>query len=581
MEVHPTFKCDGNLGERGDVLVRVEGVEFWVHKDVLMFSSPFFKSLLRGEWKESRLREVRTEEEHGDEVSAERLVEQAARAKLSESAQADDEERSESQPIDGNDDKARVPTIAQPRLACEQEHEDAESGADEVDDSRCSDHLRVGSQRRSLLRASYHTALWSQDDEARSPALSQCGDEGALSAGTDDNDSVDAEDYISDDQLHDKNGLEPVTNRESVIAASVDRRSSADQDAMGLEWRQEAARLTLQKLESDPQSQSESQAVPSRNTFKYADHLVSSATEGSEKVVATSGSATSPLERLESLVTPPISRRPSQECPRLELVARKDDPQDSSECSLQPAAAGQSRPSSRYKSIIAVVDLEEESASTFHDFLFHIYPHLDLSVTWFNCGPLLRFSDKFQVPFLRRSCINFLRAALAGRPIEAMRLAELHTLDDLYKEASRHVLDNFAAWEADELEVLSKETLLKLERKRTWFLERLLKLGLANPGRDYECQPNCPDPQNCAKMLHEKWSAAYANAFRFSPPQPSVIFRCLREFDGAAGLQLSACQGAARVWVQGLFDRMFGLGTLHTPRQFLAIKLVDVPKAGR
>ncbi|EPQ29035.1 uncharacterized protein PFL1_03325 [Pseudozyma flocculosa PF-1] len=227
--------------------------------------------------------------------------------------------------------------------------------------------------------------------------------------------------------------------------------------------------------------------------------------------------------------------------------------------------------------LVAVVDLEEETAATFQSFLFHVYPHLDLHVTWFNCGPLLRFADKFQVPYMRRCCVAFLKTALPGRPIEAMRIAEEHGLPEQYKEASRHVLDNYSEWYPEELESLSSETLLKLERKRTWFLERMLKLGLCSPARDYECHANCPDPHSCARLLQEKWQTAYANTFRFSPPQPSAIFRHLRELDGAPFLAMSACQSTARAWVRLLFDRMFSLDTLHAPRQFLFVRLDTVP----
>ena len=82
------------------------------------------------------------------------------------------------------------------------------------------------------------------------------------------------------------------------------------------------------------------------------------------------------------------------------------------------------------------------------------------------------------MPLLRRVCITFLLSSAAGKPISAMHLAERYHIPDLYKEASRFLLDNFAHWEQAELAVLSETTLLKLEKRRSWFLERLLKLGL-------------------------------------------------------------------------------------------------------
>ena len=115
--------------------------------------------------------------------------------------------------------------------------------------------------------------------------------------------------------------------------------------------------------------------------------------------------------------------------------------------------------------VTAVLELHEETASTFQDFLFYIYPHLDVQITWLSCGSLLAFSDKIGAPFLHKACLDFLRASLAGKPIEAMRLAEYHHLPDVYKEASRHVLDNWTVWQRSDLEVLSAETLLKVSQR--------------------------------------------------------------------------------------------------------------------
>lgn len=625
--MHPTFSSDAE--NRGDVLVRVDGVEFWVHKDVLLFSSPFFKSILGGEWKESRLSTLlHAEADASHNVEAEGVaVERQDRVNLNPSESNNDEAATKVHTsLRGTVADPTIPSLAgpdnhhsgdsHPTLVTDlAEDNPLEQERDDVAESELdSEHLEVGeAQRRSLLRASYHTALWSQDDEkSTSPTLSQCAaafsdatDEDSLSANDVDRGSVEEEGTASEDEFQDEESDEEDakardadTHDKSSTSVAVHQDDSHDiaerQEPTKAPQRQRsassglkqvrskskhlAARLTLRKLESAQREK----RIPTRSTSKGADLGLMS------NPITEQNAAAGPLERLESLATPPVSRRPSQEA-LCTLSTIDITPKPSTE--INPTTLPPPLPPSssrkvttlpqRYKGIISIIDLAEESASTFHDFLFHTYPHLDLSVTWFNCGPLLRFSDKFQVPFLRRSCVTFLRAALAGRPIEAMRLAELHGMDDLYKEASRHVLDNFSAWTPDELEVLSKETLLKLERKRTWFLERLLKLGLANPGRDYECHPTCPDPSRCARGLHEKWQAAYANAFRFSPPQPSAIFRHLREIDATTTnsnvAQLSSCQAASRVWVQGLFDRMFELGTLHSSgRLFLAVKLDGV-----
>ncbi|SNX86149.1 uncharacterized protein MEPE_04858 [Melanopsichium pennsylvanicum] len=648
--VHPTFRSDAE--NRGDVLVRVDDVEFWVHKHVLLFSSPFFQSVLGGEWKESRLSKLRQDEAE-DEAPTKEEEEEVDDATVPRQSQADPNSNTHDETtLRKNDATARdadanassssnidrIEKLSKPAIVADHADDMAEElEADDMAASEVNSDYRLGIQtrRRSLLCASYHTALWSQDDEScASPTLLQCdakfpsstsssnseadeaehhnvAEEGSSSEGdSKDDDDVEEMDTLpkeldnveAQEKGHNGNGEVPEED-ESPTKTSQQRprRGGVGLNGVRSKSKHLAARLTLRKLESAQRHKT----VPIRSTSKQCG--LASAQTNTEPGLAISASSPSlgPQERFESLATPPSSRRASNEYPR--WLNTKEENTQAAARAIQPSKFKEEKLLRRqntsrktipsgYKNLIAMIDLVEESPSTFHDFLRHTYPHLDLSVTWYNCGPLLRFSDKFQVPFLRRSCLNFLRAALAGRPIEAMRLAELHGIDDLYKEASRHVLDNYTAWGAEELEVLSKETLLKLERKRTWFLERLLKLGLANPGRDYECTSNCPDPGHCAKVLHERWISAYSNAFRFSPPQPSVIFRCLRELDNASSSvgssagtggcgegatsssattrMLSSCQQAARVWVQGLFDRMFELGTLHTAgRLFLAIKL--------
>ena len=100
---------------------------------------------------------------------------------------------------------------------------------------------------------------------------------------------------------------------------------------------------------------------------------------------------------------------------------------------------------------------------------------------------LLNLGSKLCVPALAQLCLSFLLTHAAGKPIKAMRIAELFDEEELYREASRFVLDNPGGWSEEELGTLSQATLLKLEKRRTWFLERVLKLGLVNIAKDYQC----------------------------------------------------------------------------------------------
>jgi hypothetical protein len=77
----------------------------------------------------------------------------------------------------------------------------------------------------------------------------------------------------------------------------------------------------------------------------------------------------------------------------------------------------------------------------------------------------MNISHKLCVPSLQRECLKFLLTHAAGKPIKAMRIAELFEEDELYRESSRFVLDNPGGWTEHELNTLSQETLLKLEKR--------------------------------------------------------------------------------------------------------------------
>ncbi|KIK62427.1 hypothetical protein GYMLUDRAFT_142603, partial [Collybiopsis luxurians FD-317 M1] len=215
----------------------------------------------------------------------------------------------------------------------------------------------------------------------------------------------------------------------------------------------------------------------------------------------------------------------------------------------------------------AVIVLKEERASTFHDFLKYIYPHLSCIITWNNVEPLIHISHKLLQPSLQRDCLTFLLTHAAGKPIKAMRIAELFEEEELYKESSRFVLDNPGGWSEHELSTLTQETLLKLEKRRNWFLERVLKIGLTSVAKEYQCCSSCPDPPQCARLLEEKWRQAYHAVFRFGPPQPSMVYRYLRQLEGVSpplSLTHLACQTTAKAFIATLFDRMFSLGVPRT-----------------
>lgn len=148
-----------------------------------------------------------------------------------------------------------------------------------------------------------------------------------------------------------------------------------------------------------------------------------------------------------------------------------------------------------------------------------------------DMAQLLALSSKLIVPSLQKLCSHFLLTHASGRPVMALMLAEQHANGELYREASRFVLDQrecslraghrgscidgvlaVATWDQEEMNCLSEQTQLKLSKRyvshfnpsaplhnaflirRNWFLERLLKLGSIDVKKEYTCVSILPCP---------------------------------------------------------------------------------------
>lgn len=77
---------------------------------------------------------------------------------------------------------------------------------------------------------------------------------------------------------------------------------------------------------------------------------------------------------------------------------------------------------------------------------------------------LLALSSKLDVPALQSLCERFLVTHASGRPFVALMLAEQYYNADLYREASRFVLDQ-STWDEHEMATLSDQTQLKLSMR--------------------------------------------------------------------------------------------------------------------
>ncbi|KAJ3514632.1 hypothetical protein NLJ89_g2274 [Agrocybe chaxingu] len=181
----------------------------------------------------------------------------------------------------------------------------------------------------------------------------------------------------------------------------------------------------------------------------------------------------------------------------------------------------------------AVIVLKEEKASTFHDFLKFVYPQMECTITWNNVGSLMNLAHKLCVPSLQNECLTFLLTHAAGKPIKAMRIAEIYQEEELYRESSRFVLDNPGGWTEHELNTLTQETLLKLEKKEKLNINAAQLVQIPLFVLDYW------------KRSGVRLIMPYFVSDRHNLLWYSVIFVCLK---------------VAKAFVATLFDRMFSLG---------------------
>ncbi|WVW86184.1 hypothetical protein I302_108225 [Kwoniella bestiolae CBS 10118] len=474
IDVHPTFLPDSSMP--GKVKVVVGRNEFYCHKDVLWFASPFFQGLLQGNWAETNaIPNSTTPSSYAVDLSPTPSVEMPS-----------------SPPTDTDPPSPRH--VPMPDESPQHEEtvntESLPAGPSSYHDSRSDQHVDANA---SIKIRKTNLYLDGTDDPSVADILRE------LRELPETPDGVRA---ISD-------VLEDTTpNLSEVLSNTVSHGS--------------LSRLTIQPPLSDAPI--------------LGNPLIS------------------PSPSIESTSTQiPLPHRPSS--------GRHSVRTSRTRSTIRHSFSSGAGIGSRNTRLEAVVELHEESPAAFHDFLFWAYPHLECKVTWTNVENLLALSLKLIVPPLQKLCEHFLMTHASGRPVMALCLAEEHCNAELYREASRFVLDQ-PSWDQIEMSYLSSQTQLKLSFRRSWFLERLLKLASIDVKKEYICRADCPDPLRCQTQLDEKWRQAYAAVTRYGPPQPSVAFRCLRQletFPTNPSLVMShpLCQSAAKTWVMSLFDRMF------------------------
>ncbi|GFZ48725.1 hypothetical protein JCM24511_06474 [Saitozyma sp. JCM 24511] len=493
VEIHPTFSRYADMPGRVKVIVGRE--EFWCHKEILWFASPFFKALLEGSWAETN---------HAPLESA--------------SPSRRDSVLSTASPTDTDTDTGVGPC----------------TGDGSVIDNRAG---------RIIVSPSPAHSLGPGNQPCSAPMMPSSSDgwQSALGDSDDAGSSHKASVYLD------------ANDGPSVAEIMRELRELPEPgSASGTSGASPSRQATPSNIPHSPANPDPTPALGEVSISSPRNSAFSTLPTSLPALLQPQSSQPLP----PAITTSPPSTLPSR------LVRRQERSPIRHSFSSFVRPPSITRPPARGRdgaNVEAVVELHEESASAFQDFLFWAYPHLECKVTWGNVENLLALAAKLLVPPLQKLCEHFLMTHASGKPVMALALAEQHVNPELFREASRFVLDQ-PTWNPDEFETLSDQTQLKLSQKRTWFLERLLKLGSIDVRKEYTCRSDCPDPTRCQAQLDDKWRQAHVAVSRYGPPQPSVAFRCLSQLETfptnpSLVMPNLLCQETAKTWVMLREDR--------------------------
>ncbi|RIA86336.1 BTB/POZ domain-containing protein [Glomus cerebriforme] len=96
-----------------------------------------------------------------------------------------------------------------------------------------------------------------------------------------------------------------------------------------------------------------------------------------------------------------------------------------------------------YNQSIPEITLENESETNFENLLSFIYPKDYIAIDWDNVEEMFRISHKFTINSVFTAAKVFLTNKFEENPLLALYLSEKYEFKELFKEASKLVLNNF------------------------------------------------------------------------------------------------------------------------------------------
>ncbi|CAG8645802.1 12143_t:CDS:1 [Acaulospora morrowiae] len=149
--------------------------------------------------------------------------------------------------------------------------------------------------------------------------------------------------------------------------------------------------------------------------------------------------------------------------------------------------------------------LEGESALTFENVLSHIYPNTYLPIDWKNVTEILRLADKYIMDSVVSAAKTFLEREFRKEPLCALYLADRYLFKDIYKEASKLVLETFPDYKIKStFRELSIQTRNALTNRYLEYTDALGKLNKVDFTSGYLHCTECLNSINHNREINEK-----------------------------------------------------------------------------
>ncbi|CAG8493807.1 12881_t:CDS:2 [Acaulospora colombiana] len=150
--------------------------------------------------------------------------------------------------------------------------------------------------------------------------------------------------------------------------------------------------------------------------------------------------------------------------------------------------------------------LEGESELTFENVMSYIYPNTYVSINWNNIAEFLRVADKFIMDSLVSAAKTFLEQEFRKEPLEALYLADKYAFKEIYKEASKLVLEKLPDYKTrSSFQELSIQTRAALNERYVRYTNALGKLNKVDFTSGYLHCTECLNSMKHNREIKEKF----------------------------------------------------------------------------